>query len=137
MNTRINTLDDQTLNYETSFIFRKGMSLRQWIVNIIFNEFTRPEIYPDIITYGKYKQIIKNPNYKVSKTPYNAMAFKMGCRKLYDIYIEDDSRVLKMNEIKSLSDSEIRVAFLSGYGKMDSRGFYFDRTVEARKEIME
>lgn len=130
----INILEPVELNESTKFIFRKGMMLRQWQVDKLFKYGTRPEAYPDILTYGHSKQIKGLSDIDV-EVPYDAMLFKMGCSVLYNMYIKNPKQKISNNIINNLSDIEFRAGFFSGYLKHDSRGYYFDTSIRALKEV--
>lgn len=130
----INILEPVELNESTKFIFRKGMLLRQWQVDKLFKFGTRPEVYPDILTYGHSKQIKGLSDIDV-EVPYDALLFKMGCPVLYNMYIKNPKQKISNSIINNLSDIEFRAGFFSGYLKHDSRGYYFDTSIRALKEV--
>lgn len=132
----LNILKPIKLNESTKFIFREGMLLRQWQVDKLFEFGTRPEVYPNILTYGHSGQI-KGLSDTDVEVPYDALLFKMGCPILYNMYIKNPKQKISNSTISNLSDIEFRAGFFSGYLKHDSRGYYFDTNIRALLKIKE
>lgn len=111
-----------------NYLVRKGIALRKKHLKL-FNDNIKEIVKKT--PNGYYVGI--NPNVKVPK--YDCKLFKTKSKNIYQLFKQNPKMIIHASIMNNFSNDEIKNAFISGYLKHDSRGYYFDTSIRALKEV--
>ena len=118
------------INDKNCFVFRKGMYLTKEIFYILFNkDIVTPENYPQYVIDGPNFSLVGTDHSKSLEFDYMPLVFTFLDNKVLNRY--PTLNYIPYKEIKTLSDTELRIAFFSGYLKRNTRGYYFTKNKKA------